>query len=576
MRFSSPYATFSILHASYRCFSSNIQLPNLSKIHYKLRSQAIQEAQEVLTDYLHTTRALPFTYAENISKNSIYSLSELISEVHSSPSDFRKSLLKFLRYNPINEFGFFYESIGVHYLKITSFLKPNVHFFSDDSTVLDAACALAGFGFPWDKLGRLYEEEVLIFEKKPEILSARLNGLLAMGFNNQQVLAICLAFPYVLKGDVGLSGEIDALLNDLKKILIGFCLGSSRDGNMDVWYEVCRKMKLFYDLGVEKGKVGDMMDESKLIDYPLKVLVEKIEFFCRLGVEKTEFGLLLLRNPEIFDIEFDNRVISVLGFLNHFGVQSKKLKSVAHKYSYVFGRHKMVDLPHALRAMDLHEWFFNRIKCGNSNLLATYDLSSPDDGLDENYVQNLEKIKSSKTSSYTISKLNFLHGIGFGENSFTMKILANVHGSASDLQERFDYLLHEGIEFSKLCKIISFTPKILNQETNSLKRKLDFLRQEIGLSLEYLETFPAYLMYNLDKRVRPRYKFRLWLTEQGWCKRKYSLASIIAISEKGFLAQLSCIHPTAPQLWRDYCAKGNKSYEFQKTASLNQLPEGKI
>lgn len=119
---------------------------------------------------------------------------------------------------------------------------------------------------------------------------------------------------------MGLSGEIDVLLNDFKKILIGFCLGSFRDGNMDVWYEVCRKMKFFYDFGVEKGKVGDMMDESKFIDYLLKVLVEKIEFFCRLGVEKIEFGLLFFRNLEIFDIEFDNRVILVLGFLNYFGV----------------------------------------------------------------------------------------------------------------------------------------------------------------------------------------------------------------------------------------------------------------
>lgn len=46
----------------------------------------------------------------------------------------------------------------------------------------------------------------------------------------------------------------------------------------------------------------------------------------------------------------------------------------------------MVDLLYVLRVMDFYEWFFNRIKCGNSNLLVIYDLSSFDDGLDENYV----------------------------------------------------------------------------------------------------------------------------------------------------------------------------------------------
>jgi len=29
--------------------------------------------------------------------------------------------------------------------------------------VLEAACALSGFGFPWNKLGRLYKEESSVF-----------------------------------------------------------------------------------------------------------------------------------------------------------------------------------------------------------------------------------------------------------------------------------------------------------------------------------------------------------------------------------------------------------------------------
>lgn len=85
------------------------------------------------------------------------------------------------------------------------------------------------------------------------------------------------------------------------------------------------------------------------------------------------------------------------------------------------------------------------------------------------------------------------------------------------------------------------------------------------MSLESLEGFPGYLMYNLEKRIKPRYRFHVWLTEQGWCKKKYSISSIIAVSEKGFLAQLSCIHPTAPQLWLEQSAKRNKIHEIPET-----------
>jgi len=444
-------------------------------------------------------------------------------------------------------------------------LKANVHFFSDDSGVLDAAFALGGFGFPWDKLGRLYVEKVSIFEKNPRFLSARLNGLLAIGFSNQQVVGICLAFPVLLDVELGSSGEVDDLVDDLKRVFVDFDLGSQVEGNVDLWFEACRKIKVFYDLGVDKGKVGEVMDRSKtvFIDYPEKVFAEKVEFFCRLGVNKMDVGFLLLRYPGILSIKFNDRVISVLGFLNHFGAQSKKLKRVMHKYPYVLGRNKMVNLPHILRALDLHEWFFNRMNCGYYQLLETYVLSNPDDGADENYLRNLEKVESSIRSIYATSKLHFFHWIGFGENKFTMKLLTEVHGSASDLQERFDFLLTEGIEFSKICKMIINSPKILNQEIPSLKHKLDYFREEMGLSLDDLEGFPAYLMYNLEKRIKPRYRFHVWLTERGWCKKKYSLSSIIAVSEKGFLAQLSCIHPKAPQLWLEQSSKRNQIHEIQ-------------
>ncbi|KAK9742758.1 hypothetical protein RND81_03G195600 [Saponaria officinalis] len=532
---------------------STINVPSLSKIiPYRHRSQAIKQAQELLTDYLHSTRALPFTYAELISNNSTHNLSEIISKVPFSSSDFCKNFQRFLRYNPINEFGFFFESIGIDYVDVGGFLKPNVHFFSDDSAVFDAACCLVEFGFPWDKLGRLYVEEVAIFEKKPEFLSGRLDGLVSLGFSNQQIIGICLTIPCLLKGEIaGLSGDFDALLDDLKRVFVDFDFGSSMVRNVDVWFEVCRKVKVFYDLGVAKGEVGKLMVKGRLIltDFPEEVLIEKIEFFSRLGVEKAEVGMLILSNPEILSIKLGDRVISVSSILEHFGLRKKKLIFVEQNYKYVFGRNKMANLPNILRAMDLHEWFFHRIKCGYHRLFVNYDLSSPEDGVDDNYARSLENIKSARTCSYSYSKLEFFHGLGFGENGFTVKLLAAAHGSPSDLQERFDFLLDEGIKFSQLCKMISRVPKVLNQDKDSFKKKIDFFRKEIGLPLDYMEIFPSYLIYNLEKRIKPRFEFHGWLIEQGWSTKRYTLASIVSVSHKIFMSQLSSMHPTAPQLW---------------------------
>ncbi|KAL9245249.1 hypothetical protein vseg_018923 [Gypsophila vaccaria] len=527
-------------------------LPSIANIPQYHRRGAIKEAEEVMTDYFHSTRALPFTYAEYMSKNSRHCLYDLVSRVSFSRKLFKSSFQRFLRFNPVNEFGFFYESIGIDYAKVDKLLRQDVYFLSEDSGVLEAAFCLAGFGFPWGGLGRLYLEEVSIFRRNDKFLRGRLDGLVSLGFENQQVVGICLVFPGLLKGEeVGFEGEFSPLLDDLKRVLLDFDLGKSRVHNVDAWFEVCRKVRFFYDLGVEKGEVGKLIGESKcdLIDYPEAVLVEKVDFFTRLGLEKVEVGVLLLSNPSVLSIKIQDRFITVSGILDHFGLPKKKLLSVKQSYEYVFGRNKMVNLPNILRAMDLHEWFCHRMKCGYHSLFDSYELSSPDDGVDEKYVRNLESVKSLRLHNHLFAKLDFLHEIGFGENGFTVRLSVVVHGTRSELQDRFDFLLNEGIEFSKLCEIISRAPKVLGQDIDNLRKKIDFFVKEIGLPLNYLQSFPPYLVYSLEQRIKPRYRFHVWLTEQGWCTKKYSLSSMIAISNKTFMERISRMHPTAPQMW---------------------------
>ncbi|KAE8702020.1 hypothetical protein F3Y22_tig00110503pilonHSYRG00559 [Hibiscus syriacus] len=108
-----------------------------------------------------------------------------------------------------------------------------------------------------------------------------------------------------------------------------------------------------------------------------------------------------------------------------------------------------------------------------------------------------------------------------------MKVLCHVHGTSVELQEKFDSLLGMGITFSKLCKIVQTTPKVLNQSPETIGRKRNFLRYEMGVSLDYLHIFPAFLCFNLEKRIKPRYRFHKWLTENDLCARNYSIASIV-------------------------------------------------
>ncbi|CAN1146059.1 Transcription termination factor MTEF18, mitochondrial [Linum perenne] len=522
----------------------------ISKIPQKYRRRAIKDAQQVLTDYLHATKSLPYTFAEHISKNSAKSLSNLMSNVDFSVSDdFSKSLRKFLRYHPINELEFFYESLGIDYNEVRGLLPVDKFFFSEDGCALEVACALSGFGFPWNKLGMLYKEEIDIFTKSPEEITSRLHRFKGYGFGNTSVIGICMAFPYVLNGEFG--EEIDALFNDLKIVFVDFDLGNCVEGNIDGWYGICRKLRLFYDLGCEKGKVGELMGRSRNIftDFSDDVLTDKVDYFCRLGVGNMEVALLLLEKPQLLVFDLGTQVISVEQLLRHVGLSAEQLATVYEQYPYALGRNKMMNLPHVLQAMDLHIWFFDRLKNGDHHLLGSYVMSDVVEDHDIEFADGLKRIQVSRTPVHTMSKLDFLHGIGFGENALTIKVINFVHGTKKELQERFDCLLNAGIKFSKLCQIIRIMPKILNQSPDLIEKKLHYLCKEMGSSLQYLDSFPAFLNFNLEKRIKPRYRFHLWLMGKGLSSSKYSIGSIVATSEKNFIHRLYGIHPAIPKHW---------------------------
>jgi len=173
----------------------------------------------------------------------------------------------------------------------------------------------------------------------------------------------------------------------------------------------------------------------------------------------------------------------------------------------------------------------------------------PDEDLEREYQEGLEELQNSRTKRHNIQKLDFLHEIGFGENGITMKVLQHVHGTAVELHDRFQILLNSGIIFSKICMLIRSAPKILNQKPHSIQDKLRFLCGEMGDSLDYLEVFPAYLCFDVENRISPRFRFHKWLVEKGFSEKSYSIASIVATSEKAFIARLYGIHPAIPKHW---------------------------
>ncbi|EPS72574.1 hypothetical protein M569_02183 [Genlisea aurea] len=514
------------------------------------RSSAVQELQKALAEYLHTTRCLPFIYADNIARNSPESLGNVVSKLKFSRCTYADTLHKFLRYHPINELDFFLESIGLFCEENAAPLPPSLlppeTLFLSDWKHFTVFCALSGMGFPWNKMSSICKDETLLNNMdhlKLQWIFDRIKD--EYGFGNESLISICLVFPRVL------NGRMDGLLSHLKALLLDSAFLSTVDSDVDAIVELCERIKLLLNLGGDMGRLVELMRRNKrfFLKYPKEVLVSKVNYFCKFATGKDQIGVMLLSRPEIFDFDIENRRISVAGFLKHFGFPDENLKCIMQKYPHVFGMNRIANLPNILRSVNLCEWFFERMIHGDPSLFSSYTIGSTEES-DETYTNCLIKVRARKTRSYVMKKLNFIHSIGFGENRYAVKALSRVRGNVKDLQVRFDCILEYGIEYYKACTLLRRCKIVLNQNTDVLLKKLDFL-SEMGMPLDILDEFPGYLCYNLEKRIIPRWQIHKWVLENGFSDKHYNISTVIATSGKNFAARIGRIHPDALKKWRE-------------------------
>lgn len=527
--------------------------PKLRNLPYRLRRAAVPAARTAVSDYLISTRYLPSSHADSIAGLAPRSLLDFLAGIPAVPttlpsSDLPSLLRRHLSYHPLNELPFFLESIG-----LPPSVDSDLMFLNDHPSLLQAVAVLAHFGFPWSRLGLLFPNVLL--QVPPDLISARLVALeeCLRPLLRAAIIAACLAFPSLIENDLSSSAP---LVDDLRRAYGGLDpdLGASND--IDMFLRVCRRMQMFYDAGVKIGSIGGLVgcNQRVFLDLKEELIGHKLKFFKSLGFAGEEAGRFLLSNPGVFDIDFDHVVISVPEYLRRVGLVQDEVDAAVKLHPFVVGRNRLKNLPGVVRAMGLSHRFLEKISGGGESLRylspdflaedASYDLE-----VERAFLDRMVKVKAEKNVQLVDAKLEFLKSIGYGENKIATHVIPVLHSTQEMLQERFDYLLERGVEYTMLCRIVSVFPKVLNQGKEMLNEKLNYMTLELGYSLEYLDCFPALLCFDLENRVKPRYAMLRWLQEYGLLKRPLAPATVLANSEKKFISNLYNVHPAVPKLW---------------------------
>ncbi|GMH02680.1 hypothetical protein Nepgr_004519 [Nepenthes gracilis] len=436
------------------------------------------DAQDVLFDYLHCTRNFPFTDAEHISKNSPHFLQKLLSVIDDE-RDIRLSLSRFLRYNPINEFEPFLESLGLTPSELLSLLPRDLMFLSDDSLLVDSYHALCNYGIPRSKMGRMYKEAEQIFRYDCGVLAGKLRGYEDLGLSRSVIIKLVSCWPSLLIGDV--STGILVVLEKLKGLGMwdDFVGGYLSDQRTCHWKRMLDLMEFLDEVGYSEEQMGHQFKRNPalLFEGSMENIYVLFGRLVKLGIEMNELSTLFVQNPEILSGKFVKNLWRAVCFLSDIGMGVHDIASIVRVHIQLLGFHSLKGPKTVLSNLKIgRDDLCQILKEDPLKLFSLASKSKSNKGIGVDVYQNPSKHQE---------KATFLLRLGYAENSDDMsKALKQFRGRGDQLQERFDCLVRAGLESDVVTNMIKQAPSVLNQTKDVLEKKIDYLRSYLGYPLD--------------------------------------------------------------------------------------------
>ncbi|KAL4299058.1 hypothetical protein HN51_049781 [Arachis hypogaea] len=555
---------FSLKARTFRVFKSThiATLNNFSPVESKRVPRHVKiEAQRVLTDYLHSTRGYSFLDAEYISKNCPNFVKSLIANTFVGGNDVdvdvdgvAHSLRKFLRYNPINEFEPFFESIGISPSELQDFLPSGMFFLADDSALVDNFHVLCNYGVPRNRIGEIYKEAKEVFGYPKGFLLEKFREYEELGLSKSFIIKLGVCCPSILVCDH--HGEFVVVLDWLKRIGIedDWIVSYMSYSRTYSWKKMLDAIQLLDEVGYSEEQMHNLFKANpKLL---LEGFGKKLRLFLvrshKLGVKVNVMYSYFMEYPHILLNKCAKNLLRVIDILCAIGMETDEIARILSNYMHLFSTHSFKG-PRTV---------ISELKVEKAELLQVIK----DDPLKLISMASSSKKKSPKQISVYdprrhLDKITFLLKLGYAENSEEMANALKVFRGRGDLlQERFDCLVEAGLDYNSVIGMIKRAPTILNQKKDVIKEKIHFATNILGYPLESIVAFPTYFCYDLEK-IAQRFSMYAWLKERKVVNPSLTLSTIVSSNDKRFEKYFVDVHPQGPTIWKNIkrLSKKNKN-----------------
>ncbi|KAF8395899.1 hypothetical protein HHK36_019854 [Tetracentron sinense] len=505
------------------------------------RSRAL--AQNALLEYLHATRCLQFTDAEYMSKNSPNFLEKLLKKVENE-QEIGRSLARFFRYHPINEFEPFFESFGLKPSEFSHFLPRGLMFLSDDEVLLENYHVLCNYGIARGKIGKIYKEAMEVFRYDYGVLDSKLWAYEALRLSRSTVIKAVASSPSLLVGDA--NGDFVKVLEELKSLGMEYnwIEGRLSERNSYNWGRMLGLLCFFSEMGYSKEQLGGLIRSNPglLFEASGNRTFSLIGLLLKFGSTVDEILPLFLQFPRVQVGTFVRNLRQGLLFLIEVEMEAEEIGRIMRAHPLMLGLCSLKKPNSVLAKLNIGKKRLCGIIKEDPQELKNWILGTKVDPLPN----------SGEDERSLIQKTEFLLKLGFIENSDEMnKALKVFRGKGGDLQERFDCFVKAGLDRKDVSEMIKVAPQVLNQTRDVIEMKIDFLVNGLGYPISSLVAFPSYLSYKIQ-RVKLRFSMYTWLKDEGIAAPMLALSTILACSDKIFIKQYVNHHPKGPEVWEKF------------------------
>lgn len=534
----------------YNTAKNPIQLVSKPKI---LSKSTIKEAQAALLEYLHSTRSLQFLDADNMCKNSPFFLQNLVHKTLKNEKSIntKRLISRHLRYNPINEFEPFFESLGLKPSEYESLLPRDLIFLNDDPLLMANYHTLCNYGVPRSKMGKIFKQTPQVFKFENGVLVSKIKAYEDLGISTSILVNAVAVSPGILVGDVNV--EFVKVVEMLKNIV-----AKGGDGDFDSgwiqwhfldevscnWGLMLELLCLLSNVGFSEKQLAEIIRGSPCIIFEESggKTLSMIGFLVKFGLSVNQIALLFLEFPQISMVKFFANLRVCLQLLTEIEMEAKEIGKIFQSHTVLAGSNTLKTTKSLLGCLNVGKRRLCSILQDNPLEMKNWVLGirvKPMVGL-----RDLEEEKS------RVGKTEFLLHLGYVENTKEMDwAFKAFRGKGAELQERFDFIVNAGLTRDEVRRMIRVSPQILNQNTDRVKMKIEYLVKK-GFSVSDLVSFPSYLSYK-SPRVKLRLSMYNWLVDHGAVNPGLALSTIIACTDNLFLQSYVKRHPSGLQVWEE-------------------------